>query len=104
MIAEAEMISEKAYIIVSKDLLSSRLGDEIVILSVNGGKYYGLNPLAAFVWGLLADPVKFNDLKMAVLQEYEVPEDKCVADLNKLIVDLQKEGLVSIAEENPVTS
>ena len=99
-----EMIPQTSYIVASKDLLSSRLGDEIVILSVNGGKYYGLNPLAAFVWNFLSDPVQFDTLKSAVLSEYEVAEDQCIKDLTKLINDLQNEGLVSILEKDAITS
>ena len=83
--------------------MSSRLGDEIVILSVSAGKYYGLNPLAAFVWGQLSDPVKFADLRSAVLSEYEVSEDQCTADLNKLLNDLRSEGLVDVMENGTAT-
>lgn len=98
MVLDLDMIPESSYIVASKDLLASRLGDEVVILSLSGGKYYGLNPLAAFVWNLLADPVKFSDLRQAVLDEYDVSDEQCTADLGKLLLDLKEEGLVMISE------
>lgn len=98
MVFDLEMIPESSYIVASKDLLASRLGDEVVILSLKGGKYYGLNPLAAFVWNLLSDPVTFADLRAAVLNEYDVSDDQCTEDLGKLLLDLKQEGLVMISE------
>lgn len=92
------MISTSSYIVAAKDLLSSRLGEEIVILSVNGGKYYGLNPLAAFVWSRLSEPVRFDSLLAFVMEEYDVAEDRCIQDLSKLLEDLKSEGLVDVME------
>lgn len=97
MVLDVEMIPESSYIVASQNLLASRLGDEVVILSLQGGKYYGLNPLAAFVWNLLSDPVRFSDLQMAVLEEYDVTAEQCAQDLGRLLQDLQNEGLIQIS-------
>lgn len=89
-------ISQAATIVAVKDQVSCDLGDEAVILHCSGGIYYGLNPVGATVWRALTKPKTLCELRELVLQEYEVSPEQCSQDLDKLLDDLARAGLVEI--------
>lgn len=87
-------MAEESVVVASRNHLASQLGDEIVILDLDDGTYYGLNPLAAFVWELVQDPVSVEDIHLRILDEYEVDSGSARTDLLQLLHDLERLGLV----------
>lgn len=78
----------------SVDLLSADVGDELVALDAHAGHCYGFNSVAASVWRQLEQPRSFEDIKRNLLNEFEVSEDQCSADLQHLLADLVDKGLL----------
>ena len=75
------------------------MGPEQAILQLDSGKYYGLNPVGARVWQLLAQPHQVSEVLTTLLAEYDVPADRCRADLFALLQKLQAAGLVEVRRE-----
>ena len=82
------------------DLMEADLGDELVALDVRGGKCFGFNGVATSVWRRLAEPLTFEQLRDALLDEYDVSRDECTTDLQALLEDLVANGLVVGPERN----
>ena len=81
----------------SKNQVSSNLDGEIVVLGLNKGVYYGLNPVASFVWGLIQDrPRRIEEILAAIQERYLVDPRKSEKDLDKLIGELHTQGLVEV--------
>ncbi len=81
----------------SSRLVASDIGEETVILDYSGGHYYGLEGVGSFVWSLLAKgAADLPALCRAVVDEYNVSEAQCMADLRLLLDDLKKQGLVEV--------
>jgi hypothetical protein len=76
------------------ELLEAELGEEILTLDPKGGVCFGFNPVAASVWRRLARPASFDDLKQALLNEYEVSVEQCTDELREFIQVLIDRGLV----------
>lgn len=72
------------------------MGAEQAILQLDSGKYFGLNPVGARVWQLAAEPRKVSEILATLLAEYEVPADRCRADLFALLQKLQAAGLIEV--------
>ncbi len=82
---------------VGKDILCSHLPDnEAVILNLDAGVYYGLNPVGAFNWQLLASPRSLKDLVRLTLEEFEIDPATCEADLHDLLQELAKHELIRV--------
>jgi hypothetical protein len=94
-----ETISLETIVVASKQNVSCALGEEAAILDMRSGKYYGLDPVGAHVWTLLARPHSVRDLRAAILEEYEVAPEKCEIDLLTLLERLRIEGLIEIRNE-----
>ena len=80
------------------DQVSSELGDEHVILGLNAGVYFGLNPLGSFIWKSMTDAKPVRDIRDAVLAHYEVTPERCEKDLFDLLSRLSAEGLIGIRD------
>ena len=79
----------------SVDLMEAELGDELVALDPNVGECYGFNSVATSVWRQLEQPKSFDQLRDALLAEYEVEPDQCALELRELLDDLSMKGLIS---------
>jgi hypothetical protein len=78
----------------SRDQLSCEVGGEIVILNLADDTYYGLTEVGALVWGLLEAPRTLDELRDAVVAEFEVDPEVCEADLRRLLEELAARSLV----------
>ena len=92
-------ILDTSVVAISARQISSAMGAEQAILQLDSGKYFGLNPVGARVWQLAAEPRKVSEILATLLAEYEVPADRCRADLLALLQKLQAAGLVEVRRE-----
>ena len=89
-------ISESSVISITKDAVHCDVEDEVVILGLKDGVYYGLNPVGAFIWNFIQEPKNVAEIRDAVLDEYNVSEKVCENDLMELLAELLDKGLVEI--------
>ncbi len=81
---------------ISNNVLSQTLQRELVMLDLNNGVYYGLDPVGARTWELIRE---HQDLPLqtvfdVLLDEYNVTRERCAQDLLYLVGQLQEKGLV----------
>jgi hypothetical protein len=88
--------SDLTMVAVSPRQISTAMGAEQAILQLDSGKYFGLNPVGARVWQLLAQPRTVGEVLATLLAEYEVPADRCRADLLALLHKLHTAGLIVV--------
>lgn len=80
---------------VSADLTADFDGDSVV-LDLRDGMYYELNAVATSVWKLIQNPVAVKTILNAILEEYDVSDDQCNADLIILLEDMARRGLIEL--------
>ena len=78
------------------DVLASEFGDELIILNLRDGVYYGLEDVGARIWQLLQRPISVAALRDALVTEFEVDPARCEQDVLTLLADLAGKGLVEI--------
>jgi hypothetical protein len=76
------------------ELLEADLGDELMALDAQGGTCFGFNAVATGVWRQLVSPKSFDELRQALLAEYDVGSDQCTEELQELLDNLMENGLV----------
>jgi coenzyme PQQ synthesis protein D (PqqD) len=89
-------LSLQTTVVVSAQQVSCPLGDESAILSLKNSVYYGTNPVGATVWNLLKQPKTVAEIRDALLDEYEVDEERCERDLLVLLEQMRSEGLIEV--------
>jgi len=88
-------LSDKVYI--SPQAMARTVGDETVILDLASGTYFGLDPVGARMWQLMADGQTLATICDTLLDEYEVTREALEGDILRLTEELRFKGLVSVA-------
>ena len=78
------------------DWLAARAGDEMLMMSAHSDHYLGLNEVGARVWELLEAPQDIGALCAQLLCEFDVAPDVCRTDVEALLKELAKEGVVTL--------
>jgi hypothetical protein len=92
-------VSGCSIVVAAKDQISCDLAGEAVILNLKSGVYYGLDAVGARVWNLIQEPMIVNDVRDAILKEYDVEPGRCEGDLLALLHQLVSEGLIEVKNE-----
>jgi hypothetical protein len=95
----AATISLGSTVVAAEDQVSSEIGEEVAILDLRAGTYYGLNAVGARVWELVQGPKRVSEIHNILLKEYEVEPERCERDLLALLQRLAHEGLVKVRDE-----
>ncbi len=78
------------------DLMEAELGDELVALDADAGRCFGFNDVATSVWRQLEQPKNLDQLRCALVDEYDVDPEQCTRELKELLDDLCAKGLVTV--------
>lgn len=92
-------VTPQSTVVAARPQVSAAVADEVVILHLDQGIYYGLNPVGALVWQLLAQPRTVAELCAAIVQEFEVELKRCEQDILALLCDLQARALIEVVGE-----
>lgn len=83
----------------SSSLVSADIGEEeIILLHLANGRYFGLQDVSARVWRLLESPKTVGEIERILLDEYDIEVERCHAEVMRLLSDLLDEGLVEVTD------
>ncbi|MEO5680632.1 MAG: PqqD family protein [Acidimicrobiales bacterium] len=85
-------------ITVPAHVLVRELDDEMVILSLQSEEYFGLDPVGARIWQLLASEATVQDAFDTMLREFEVDDTTLASDLDRLIHELSSRHLIEVVD------
>ncbi|MDJ0736675.1 MAG: lasso peptide biosynthesis PqqD family chaperone [Nostocaceae cyanobacterium] len=89
-------ISKHSIVVASKEQVSSNLSGDAIILDMKSGTYYGLDEVGASIWSLIQRPKTVEEIKNAMLAEYEVEPEECEQGILSLLEDLATQGLIDV--------
>ena len=83
---------------VSKKVLSSKIDEEVILMSIEADSYFGIDPVGSRIWELLSkQPATINELVQILVEEYEVDEQTCRKDVQAFIDDMSARKLIEKA-------
>ena len=92
------LINLKTTVQASTKIVTSKLDDEVVMMSADKGTYYGLDDIGSRVWELLASPRTVSSVCYILVGEYDVTRDECEKDVLAWLNELADQNLVRIIE------
>lgn len=84
-------------LVVAADVVSRDLDGETVILNLDTGLYFGLDPVGTTIWNRLREASSLREVLNDVLAEYDVAPEVAAADLLRLAGEFVSKGLVQLA-------
>lgn len=76
------------------EAVESQVGDEVVLLHLTNGVYFGIDAIGTLIWQGLKDGTKPGDILSSLLLEFDVAPQVLEADMRKFLSDLLANDLV----------
>jgi len=78
------------------DLPYRVVDDEVVMLDLDQGKYFGLDSVGSRIWELAEQPVSVGDLCTRLLEEFDVSAEQCLEDVLGFLEQMVEHELVEV--------
>lgn len=75
-------------------VLSQELAGETVLLNLNTGVYFGLDPIGTRIWRLLQTGQPLGVIRETLCEEYDVGASRLEDDLSRFLRELGRHGLI----------
>ncbi|HEX8253086.1 MAG TPA: PqqD family protein [Thermoanaerobaculia bacterium] len=83
---------------IASGVVFNQVGEELVLLDLNRGVYFGLDAIGARIWQALAEGVEEGEIANAIAAEYETNSETALEDVRRLIAELREAGVVEDVE------
>ena len=80
------------------DVLLTDVDDEMVLLDMRSGQYYGLNTVGSEVLKLINEGKSLDDAKTEICQRYQIDKQTAHDDISELITELKQQNLLVTQE------
>ena len=80
-------------------LVEAPSGDRLLMMSIELGQYYDLNPTAKFVWQALSQPRQIGQICTMMQKHFDVSEAVCTSTVLAFVQQLLAENMVRVTEE-----
>ncbi|HSV89009.1 MAG TPA: PqqD family protein [Bacteroidales bacterium] len=74
--------------------ITGSLHDHLVMLDIQKGKYFSLNPVAARIWEILENPHTLEEVCSKLLDEYDVSQEQCQQEVEEYLLEMKNLELV----------
>lgn len=78
----------------NEDIIASEVDNEIVMMDVSGGRYFGMDSVGAALWNCLDQPKDLNTLVDELCSKYDVSSHKCREDIKPFLQALLEKKLI----------
>jgi hypothetical protein len=89
-------ISTETRLCRNPSLVHTELDGHTMMMSVEAGRYFSLNPVGSRIWQLLEQPVAAGDVVAVLESEFEIDEERCRAETLTFLEGLVVRGLALV--------
>ena len=70
------------------EVIEADIDGDKVMMDIESGNYYGLDPVACRIWEILATPMTANQVAEQLIHEFDVSLEQCKTDIQPFIEDM----------------
>ena len=85
-------------ITLSPEVISQEVSGETVLLDLESENYFGLDEVGTRIWQLIKETNDLAAIYQTLLTEYDVSEERLQQDLDTLLGEITKLGLVTLEQ------
>jgi len=74
--------------------VATELGDELVMMDMEGGNYIRLNKTARVIWNYIREPVRVEEVVKSLMETYDVKEELCSVEVLDCLAGMEKQQLL----------
>lgn len=83
----------------SSRFLEADLGEEVVLLSINDGRFFSMSDSARMAWGQITSGATLSQVRAQLMEHYDVNELECLQSLDCFITALCQQGILTALTE-----
>ncbi len=91
-------ITPDTYIKRNNEVFASTIDDEVVMMNIQSGKYYGMDSVGSRIWELISEKIQVQQVIDQLLEEYDVSEEQCRSDVLEFLQELNQNKLLKVFE------
>jgi hypothetical protein len=88
------MIATSQPTIINSSVVSAELDGEMVLLDIESGIYFGIDPVGTIIWNKLSEGADVEVIISSILSEYDIDADTVRADVATFIETLRDKNLI----------
>lgn len=77
-------------------MLTTELGEEIVMMDIENGNYLSLNHVARLIWDILEQPTSIKTLVDDLTGKFDITEEQCLEDCYPCLAEMLQQKLIHI--------
>jgi hypothetical protein len=89
------------WVVRSPEPIAAEVGDGLVMLSVQEGKYFSLNPSAAAIWRRLETPMRISELCDHMVDEFDISREHAVQAVSGFVAKLIEQKIAAVPPMQP---
>ena len=78
----------------SGDLMEANLGESLALMSIESGKYFGMNQVAKHIWQELESEISVDNLIKNLTDKFEVDTETCSSQCREFLKKLLDKEII----------
>ncbi len=83
----------------AEGFVTANVKDDLMMLNVEQGAYYALDPIAAEIWGMLEHPAHVDNIIERLQKRYDVSAEECERDVMDFLKELNSNGMIILVQD-----
>lgn len=75
---------------IDDNMITSELGDDLVMMDINTGSYLSLNETGHIIWQQIENPIKVEDIVKHLMNHFEVEASVCAHETIGFLTRIQE--------------
>jgi hypothetical protein len=88
------MINNKSIVRKKEEIVTAQLDGNAVMMSIDNGKYYGMNEIGTVIWDTIEKPVGVEQLVHILADQFYVSKERCQTEVIAFLTKLYNENLI----------
>ena len=80
-------------------VLFNQVDDDLVMMDIKSGNYFGINPVGAEIWNKMEEPITVQGIINQLLAEYDIDEETCRKETLTFIQQTLERGFLKVLDE-----
>ncbi|HBY01513.1 MAG TPA: lasso peptide biosynthesis PqqD family chaperone [Rikenellaceae bacterium] len=92
------ILTQKNVITQTKNILSSNIDGETIILSVIHSKYFCMDSIATDIWSFMIEPISIEDVVNKLIKDYNIDASHCTVEVLAFLEILLEKNLIEVVD------
>lgn len=89
-------LNADSLIVRNNGVITNAVGNDTVMLDMETEKYFGTNKTGSYIYSLLETPTRFGSLCDRLVDDFNIPRDKCENEVAAFVREMQQLNLINI--------